>query len=240
MAGRLDGKVCVITGAGGGMGREAATVFTGEGAEVCVADVAATAAEETVSALPRRVGVRVHPRCRRRGRGESDDGRRPPSASAASTSSTTTPASHPTTTRRSSTRPSTAWQRVQDVNTKGVFLCCKHGIPHLLARGGGSVINVASFVAILGAATSQISYTASKGAVLSMSRELGGAVRPARACASTRFVPARSRRRCCSTSTAATRRPTSAARSTGRWAGSEDRGRSSTRRCSWRATSRRS
>jgi NAD(P)-dependent dehydrogenase (short-subunit alcohol dehydrogenase family) len=66
-----------------------------------------------------------------------------------------------------------AWQRVQDVNTKGVFLCCKHGIPYLLRRGGGSVINVASFVAILGAATSQVSYTASKGAVLAMSRELG-------------------------------------------------------------------
>jgi NAD(P)-dependent dehydrogenase (short-subunit alcohol dehydrogenase family) len=65
-----------------------------------------------------------------------------------------------------------AWDRVQDVNTKGVFLCCKHGIPHLLDRGGGSVINVASFVAIVGAATSQISYTASKGAVLSMTREL--------------------------------------------------------------------
>ena len=65
-----------------------------------------------------------------------------------------------------------AWDRVQDVNTKGVFLCCKHGIPYLRERGGGSVINVASFVAIVGAATSQISYTASKGAVLSMSREL--------------------------------------------------------------------
>ncbi|HWH06401.1 MAG TPA: SDR family oxidoreductase, partial [Gaiellaceae bacterium] len=65
-----------------------------------------------------------------------------------------------------------AWERVQDVNTKGVFLCCKHGIPYLLDRGGGSVINVASFVAILGAATSQISYTASKGAVLALSREL--------------------------------------------------------------------
>ena len=61
---------------------------------------------------------------------------------------------------------------MQDVNTKGVFLCCKHGIPHLLERGGGSVINVASFVALAGAATSQISYTASKGAVLSLSREL--------------------------------------------------------------------
>ncbi|MDX6590009.1 MAG: hypothetical protein QOI84_1283, partial [Solirubrobacterales bacterium] len=66
-----------------------------------------------------------------------------------------------------------AWQRVQDVNLRGVFLCCKHGIPHLLDAGGGSVINVASFVALMGAAVSQISYTASKGAVLSLSRELG-------------------------------------------------------------------
>ena len=66
-----------------------------------------------------------------------------------------------------------AWQRVQDVNLKSVFLCCKHGIPHLLEAGGGSVINTASFVAVMGAAVSQISYTASKGGVLAMSRELG-------------------------------------------------------------------
>ncbi len=66
-----------------------------------------------------------------------------------------------------------AWQRVQDVNVRGVLLCCKHGIPHLLDGGGGSVINMASFVALMGAATSQISYSASKGAVLSMSREMG-------------------------------------------------------------------
>src|SRR5207253_3415962 len=65
-----------------------------------------------------------------------------------------------------------AWQRVLDVNAKGVYLCCKHGIPHLLERGRGSVINVASFVALVGAATSQIAYTASKGAVLALSREL--------------------------------------------------------------------
>src|SRR3954452_6478109 len=64
------------------------------------------------------------------------------------------------------------WDRGQVGNVKGVFLCCKHGIPPLLERGGGSVINVASFVALVGAATSQISDTASKGAVLSMSREL--------------------------------------------------------------------
>jgi NAD(P)-dependent dehydrogenase (short-subunit alcohol dehydrogenase family) len=65
-----------------------------------------------------------------------------------------------------------AWDRVMNVNAKGVYLCCKHGIPHLLERGGGSVINVASFVALVGAATSQIAYTASKGAVLSLTREL--------------------------------------------------------------------
>ncbi|HEY1829272.1 MAG TPA: 3-oxoacyl-ACP reductase [Acidimicrobiales bacterium] len=66
-----------------------------------------------------------------------------------------------------------AWERVQQVNLTSVYLCCKHGLPHLLARGGGSIINTASFVAIMGAATSQISYTASKGGVLAMSRELG-------------------------------------------------------------------
>ena len=66
-----------------------------------------------------------------------------------------------------------AWGRVQDTNLKSVFLCCKHGIPRLLAAGGGSVINTASFVAVMGAATSQISYTAAKGGVLALSRELG-------------------------------------------------------------------
>jgi NAD(P)-dependent dehydrogenase (short-subunit alcohol dehydrogenase family) len=66
-----------------------------------------------------------------------------------------------------------AWQRVQDVNLKSVFFCCKHGIPHLIEGGGGSVINTASFVAVMGAAVSQISYTAAKGGVLAMSREMG-------------------------------------------------------------------
>ncbi len=66
-----------------------------------------------------------------------------------------------------------AWRRVQEVNLTSVYLCCKYGIPHLLERGRGSVVNTASFVAVMGAATSQISYTASKGGVLAMSRELG-------------------------------------------------------------------
>jgi NAD(P)-dependent dehydrogenase (short-subunit alcohol dehydrogenase family) len=66
-----------------------------------------------------------------------------------------------------------AWERVQQVNLTSVYLCCKHALPHLLARGQGSIINTASFVAVMGAATSQISYTASKGGVLALSRELG-------------------------------------------------------------------
>ncbi len=168
--GRLDGKVAVITGAGGGMGREAAIVFTEEGAKVCVADVGTSPLRGDCRAS---AGERCCDRGRRaptrRGRAMYATAR---DATAASTSSTTTRASRPPTTLRSSTRRSRHGERVQAVNAKGVFLCCKHGIPYLIDRGGGSVINVASFVAILGAATSQISYTASKGAVLSMSREL--------------------------------------------------------------------
>jgi NAD(P)-dependent dehydrogenase (short-subunit alcohol dehydrogenase family) len=168
--GRLDGKACVITGAGGGMGREAAIVFTAEGARVCVADVDLDAAQETVSlcggeAFAARVDV-----------SDEDDVRAAMNAAAQRfggvdvlyNNAGISPGDDGSVLETSVE----AWQRVQDVNTKGVFLCCKHGIPHLLARGGGSVVNVASFVAILGAATSQISYTASKGAVLALSREL--------------------------------------------------------------------
>jgi NAD(P)-dependent dehydrogenase (short-subunit alcohol dehydrogenase family) len=168
--GRLDGKACVITGAGSGMGREAAIVFTAEGARVCVADVDLDAAEETVShcsgeAFAARVDV-----------SDEEDVRAAMNAAAQRfggvdvlyNNAGISPGDDGSVLETSVE----AWQRVQDVNTKGVFLCCKHGIPHLLARGGGSVVNVASFVAILGAATSQISYTASKGAVLALSREL--------------------------------------------------------------------
>ncbi len=170
MAGRLDGKVCVITGAGGGMGREAAIVFTGEGAKVCVADVDLEIGEETVSECPGEAfAVRVNV-------ANEDDVRHMYASTAERfggvdvlyNNAGISPADDASVLDTSVE----AWQRVQDVNTKGVFLCCKHGIPYLLERGGGSVINVASFVAILGAATSQISYTASKGAVLALSREL--------------------------------------------------------------------
>jgi NAD(P)-dependent dehydrogenase (short-subunit alcohol dehydrogenase family) len=171
MAGRLDGKVCVITGAGGGMGREAAVVFTAEGAEVCLADVSREAAEETVALCKYGTAFAVEVDV------ADEGGVRDLYAAAAErfggvdvlyNNAGISPADDASILETEVE----AWQRVQDVNTKGVYLCCKHGIPHLLERGGGSVINVASFVAILGAATSQISYTASKGAVLSMSREL--------------------------------------------------------------------
>jgi NAD(P)-dependent dehydrogenase (short-subunit alcohol dehydrogenase family) len=167
--GRLDGKVVVITGAGGGMGRDAALLFSDEGAQVCVADVDANAAEQTASEARDAFAVAV-------------DVADPASVEAMYAAAAERYGGIDVLYNNAGISPAEdgsiletepdAWQRVQDVNTKGVYLCCKYGIPRLLERGGGSVINVASFVAILGAATSQISYTASKGAVLSLSREL--------------------------------------------------------------------
>jgi NAD(P)-dependent dehydrogenase (short-subunit alcohol dehydrogenase family) len=162
MAGRLDGKVCVITGAAGGIGAATAEAFAREGARVVGVDLhegspgdLALEVDVTDEDAVRDMYARVRDELggvdvlfNNAGISPDDD------TSVLDTSLE-------------------AWQRVQDVNLKSVFLCCKHGIPHLLARGGGSVINTASFVAVMGAATSQISYTASKGGVLAMSRELG-------------------------------------------------------------------
>jgi NAD(P)-dependent dehydrogenase (short-subunit alcohol dehydrogenase family) len=166
---RLEGKVCVITGAGGGMGREAALLFCDEGARICAADIDREAAEQTASDARDAVALQVDV-------ADPDSVRRMYEETAARyggidvlyNNAGISPADDGSILE---TEPD-AWQRVQDVNTKGVYLCCKFGIPHLLERGGGSVINVASFVALVGAATSQISYTASKGAVLSLTREL--------------------------------------------------------------------
>jgi NAD(P)-dependent dehydrogenase (short-subunit alcohol dehydrogenase family) len=167
--GRLQDKVCVITGAGGGMGADAAVRFAEEGAQVVVADVDAAAAERVAGEVGG-LGVRVD---------VADEASvRAMYAAAAErfggvdvlyNNAGISPADDDSVL----TTGLEAWERVQAVNTRGVFLCCKHGIPHLLERGGGSVINVASFVALVGAATSQISYTASKGAVLALSKELG-------------------------------------------------------------------
>ena len=162
MAGRLEGKVCVITGTASGIGAESARLFAAEGARVVGIDLAAEAEGELtiqadvsdgdqVAAAFRRVAEevgRIDVLMNNAGINPPDDG------SILDTSLE-------------------AWQRVQDVNLRSVFLCCKYGIPRILDGGGGSVINVASFVAVMGAAVSQASYTASKGAVLSLSRELG-------------------------------------------------------------------
>jgi NAD(P)-dependent dehydrogenase (short-subunit alcohol dehydrogenase family) len=160
--GRLEGKVCLVTGAASGIGAESARLFDEQGATVVGVDLvphtAGTLAieadltdEEQVRGVYERVREefgRVDVLFNNAGINPGDD-------------------------RSVIETEVDAWQRVQDANVRSVFLCCKHGIPHLLEAGGGSVINTASFVAVMGAAVSQISYTASKGAVLSMSRELG-------------------------------------------------------------------
>jgi NAD(P)-dependent dehydrogenase (short-subunit alcohol dehydrogenase family) len=167
--GRLDGKVAVITGAAGGIGREATLLFSSEGASVCVADVAEDQGKQTASdareAFFHKVDV-TDPESVEEMYGATAE--RYGGVDVLYNNAGIMPADDASILETDVD----AWQRVQDVNTKGVYLCCKYGIPHLVERGGGSVINVASFVALAGAATSQISYTASKGAVLSMSREL--------------------------------------------------------------------
>jgi len=159
---RLSGKVCVITGAAGGIGGATAAVFTREGAQVVGVDLrehsvgelsltADVTDESAVADLYTRVRTelgRIDVLFNNAGISPNDD------ASVLETGLD-------------------AWERVQATNLRSVFLCCKHGIPHLLQSGGGSVINTASFVAVMGSATSQISYTASKGGVLALSRELG-------------------------------------------------------------------
>ena len=167
--GRLDDKVVVITGSASGIGREAALLFSDEGAKLCIADVAEKEGEQTASdckdAFFQKVDVSDPQSVQDLYRATAE---RYGGIDVLYNNAGIMPADDSSVL---DTEPD-AWQRVQDVNTKGVYLCCKYGIPHLLERGGGSVINVASFVAMMGAATSQISYTASKGAVLAMSREL--------------------------------------------------------------------
>jgi len=162
MPGRLEGKVCVITGAASGIGAASAARFAEEGARVVGFDLA----PDTPGELSIEVDV------------TDDDAVRDAYARVASELGRVdvlfnNAGISPDDDASVLDTELEAWQRVQDVNLKSVFLCCKHGIPHLLEAGGGSVINTASFVAVMGAAASQISYTASKGGVLALSRELG-------------------------------------------------------------------
>ncbi len=170
---RLDGRVASITGGGGGIGRATALLFSSEGASILVSDVDVEAGKETVEAV-RDAGGDAHfvetdvssavAVERLYAEGEElfggidllfnnagifhgDD---------ASVTDTAEP----------------IWDRVVDVDLKGVFLCCKYGVPALRRAGGGTIVNVASFVSWMGAATPQIAYTAAKGGVLSMTREI--------------------------------------------------------------------
>jgi len=170
---RLEGKVALITGAGSGMGRLAAQVFAREGAAVVATDVSADGLRETVEQVQSAGGSitgltgdvsraddvrhwveegartygRVNVLYNNAGIFPDEDG------SVVDT-------------------PEDVYQRVMDVNLKGIFLCCKYGVPELIKAGGGSIINVASFVALLGCTVPQDAYTASKGAVLSLTRSL--------------------------------------------------------------------
>jgi len=172
-AGRLAGRTALITGAGSGIGRESALLFAAEGAAVLVADRDARAGRAVCDEI-RKEGGRAH-------FAETDVSRGEDVARAVAEAERAFGALHvlfnnagifPAQDGSPVDTPESVWDEVMTVNLKSVFLGCKHGIPALLRAGGGSIVNTASFVAVMGAATSQIAYTASKGGVLAMTREI--------------------------------------------------------------------
>ena len=169
MTGRLDGRVAVITGGGSGIGKATALRLADEGASVVVVDLDAGAAEAVAKEIG---GLSVTADV------TSEDAVRSMYAIAHDAYGSIDIAfnnagiSPPDDDSILDTALAT-WQRVQEVNLTSVYLCCRHVLPYMQRQGRGSIINTASFVAVLGAATSQISYTASKGGVLALSRELG-------------------------------------------------------------------
>src|SRR6185437_15406364 len=151
---RLENRVAVVTGGGSGIGLATVRRFAAEGAKVVVVDVAEEAGKAAADEV-RGEFAGVDARHGRLDIAFNNAGISPHDDDSILDTGLE------------------AWDRVQRVNLTSVYLCCKHALPHLLARGRGSIINTASFVAVMGAATSQVSYPASKGGVLSMSRELG-------------------------------------------------------------------
>ena len=170
---RLEGKAALITGAGSGIGRESALLFAAEGAAVVVVDIEDRGGCEAVEAIQRAGGraVYVHADVAK----ASDCARMIASAEKEfgklNVLFNNAGIMHSKDDDAVSTDEA-IWDLTMNVNAKGVFLGCKYGIPALRRAGGGAIINTASFVALLGAATPQVAYTASKGAVLAMTREL--------------------------------------------------------------------
>ena len=171
---RLDGKVCVITGAGGGMGRVASKMFAAEGAKVVVAEFSEAAGEETVRQARREAGgtasfVKV-------------DVSSEASAKAMIDHAVATYGRVDVLYNNAGIMPEAdhsvidtdvaTWDQVMAVNVRGVFLGCKYAIPQMVEQGSGSIINIASFVALLGCSVPQDAYTASKGALISLTRSL--------------------------------------------------------------------
>jgi NAD(P)-dependent dehydrogenase (short-subunit alcohol dehydrogenase family) len=170
---RLDGKVALITGGASGMGRVAAALFAREGASVVLSDVSDAGGEATAGEIERSGGraAFVHA-----------DVSKPADAEAMVAFAVDRFGSldvlynnagvFPADDGSVIDTPEGVWDLTIDINLKGVFLGCKYGVPAMLASGGGSIVNVASFVALMGAAAPQIAYTSSKGGVLAMTREI--------------------------------------------------------------------
>lgn len=173
MTGRLDGKVAIVTGSGSGIGRVAAEVFASEGAAVIAADVDSAAAEAAAESITAG-GGRAEPVTV----DVSDEEQVATMVEAATVAfgglhvMMNCAGIFPPDDGGVSQTPPETWDRVMRVNLKSVWLCCRAGLPAMVASGGGSIVNVASFVALMGAATAQVAYTASKGGVLAFTREL--------------------------------------------------------------------
>jgi NAD(P)-dependent dehydrogenase (short-subunit alcohol dehydrogenase family) len=170
---RLEGKVALITGAASGIGREAAVLFAAEGACVVAVDVDEKGGRESVATIERAGGKAIFVKA---DVSKSDDCREMVAAAERTYGRLNVLFNNAGIMLGADddavATAEDVWERTMAVNARGVFLGCKHGIPALRRAGGGSIINTASFVAVLGAATPQIAYTASKGAVLAMTREL--------------------------------------------------------------------
>ncbi len=171
--GRLDGKVALITGAGSGMGRVASVAFAREGAKIVAAEVAEAAGQETVAQVRAAGGEAIFAR--------TDVSKEAEVAAAVMAGEAAfgrvnvlynNAGIFPAKDGAVTDLDESVWDLVMNVNLKGIYLACKHGIPALLRAGGGAIVNIASFVALVGCTVPQDAYTASKGGVIALTKSL--------------------------------------------------------------------